>query len=136
MLLRFKKEQLEAALESRRDWARKLDAKNRKKHVVDEKAYLERFRSKLKAALKWDYEQAKANRFEVELGYHEQRQKPKCPEGVEAALDKYIAQVAMDGRERYVLSPHSPKRWDAFDTSELYWLLTHDESAKADICEV
>ena len=136
MNLKFTKAQLEAALEARRPWAQKLDKKRIKQHAHDERVYLERFRKKLQDALKWDYEIAKKKGFEVSLSYAEQRERPTCPEGVEANLDKAIAQVAMDGRERYVLSAIPPRRSYGEDNTYIYWLLTHDENAKKDVCEV
>lgn len=137
MNLKFNKEQLEAALEARRGWARRLDAKRKAQHVREESKYLERFRAHIREALKWDYEHTKKRSFSVGLnGYSERDRRPNCPEGVELNLDKAISQVAMDGRTRYVLSALPPKRHGYEDTSYIYWLLTHDENAKKDVCEV
>ena len=110
-----------------------MDAKRKKKHGVDEAKYMEQFRKKLKLALEWDYERAKREQFHVSLGYDERQRRPKCPEGVEAVLDRAIAEVVMDGRQRYVISK-LPRRNAYGDTTELYWLLTHDENAKPDVC--
>lgn len=133
MLLKFKKEQLEAALESRRPWAQRLDKKRKAQHAREEAKYMLKFKEALEKALAWDYEKAKKEAFRTGLPSYD-RDRPQCPQGVEYALDKHIAYVAMDGREKYVLSPASPRRYNDLDTTEIYWLLTHDENAKPDVC--
>lgn len=137
MNLKFTKEQLESALEARRDWAQKMDKKRVAKHKRDEATYLTKFREKIREATKWDYETAKKRNFEVGIDRYNRRDRPECPEGVEMNLDRAISQVVMDGRDRYVISKMAPRNssYRNNDTSHIYWLLTHDENAKADVCE-
>lgn len=133
MLLRFKKQQLVDALESRRPWAKKLDAKRKAEHQRAEKRFHELWKSTLKRALSWDYATAKKHHFNVSLDYSTRQTRPECPQGVEVALDRAIAQVEMDGRERYALSDRGGSRYSN-DHYTLVWLLTHNENEKADIC--
>lgn len=136
MLLRFTKEQLESALEKRRPWAKAFDAKRKAQHVKDEQKFMKLFTTALERAAKWDYAKAKEAHFQVSVPYQERRNRPECPQGVEAGLDRAIAFVVMDGRTRYVIS-HSTSRRGYRANSELdsiFWLLTHDETAKPDIC--
>lgn len=139
MLLRFKKEQLIAALEARRPWARAYDKVRLKEHRAAEKATYKAWQQSLRDALKWSYERAEEEHFNVSLPKYDRYKRPRCPEGVEQNLDRALALVETDGRARYTLSnlPASRRNYSTNNLSDqdLYWLLTFDENAKADICE-
>lgn len=134
MNLKFNKEQLLEALEARRPWAVNLDKTQAAKHKADEKAALKLFRDRCRAALKLSYKEAQACRFDAGLDY---REKPNdCPSSAVEALDKAVLRVSLCApKTRFTIKPER-SRHGADDTSKVYWLLTHDENAKKDVCEV
>lgn len=119
------KESLLQALAARRPWAEKLDAKIKQQHAKAEQKCLKEFQKRIKAASKWDYADLKKNDFEVQMNY---RERPDCPISFVSELDKAISQVANDGRSRFNITIHN------FPT--VLFVLTHDENAKQDVCDV
>lgn len=129
----YTKDGLIDALEGRRAWAIKLDAKNQKAHVKAESDYLKAFKATLKRAMSWDYEAAKKHNFQVHDTESSYRKKfdgysqPECPSSTVQKLDKALTEIKMDGRKRYVIAGNN-----SFST--IHWLLTHDENAKPSMC--
>jgi hypothetical protein len=124
MDIRMKRDEMLAALEARRSWAKALDAKNEAKHKLEEKAFFKRFRENLRAAIKWDYETARKNWFSVDRV----QGRPTCPSSTEAQLDHAIRQVTADSR-KHLVAREQPRGAD-----RLHYLLTHDETVKANVC--
>ena len=120
--LRFTKDQLIEALEARREWARRIDADNLANHQKEEKAALAKFKQGCRDALKWDYQTAKENWFQVE-----RVNRPRCPNSLEANLDRQLSQVKASCQIRYTIN-------DRGSWSEVHHLLTHDETIKAEMC--
>lgn len=118
------REELIAALEARRPWAQRLDEKNLKAHATAEQRALTQFQKRCREALKWDYEALKEHSFEVEVNY---RDRPSCPNSVEVSLDNQLAALKLDQRKTVTVT-------DTNENSRIYYLLTHDERRKAEMC--
>lgn len=136
MRLHFTKERLLEALEARRPWAKQLDKKQTAAHKAAERNVLQVFRARARASLKWNYEELRANGFEVGASWNERAN--RCPSSVVQELDQIIASIrlAADGAKIVVREVCTRGRWSSDDTTRIYWLLTHDENAKKDVCEV
>lgn len=128
------KADLVAALEARRGWARSTDRKRMQQHTKNEKAYLSAFRSACKEALTWDWDQAKGRSFTVKPppkyddAYGEWGNRPECPASREAYIDEALAQLALTSQESFTLYDGD------YHFGRIYFLLTHDDDAKADMC--
>lgn len=120
----MEREQAIAALERRRTWAQRLDAKNTRKHARAEQAVLADFKKRARGALKWTYEQLREHNFEVDVPY---RTRPECPALVESRLDEQLAILKLDTRVTVTLTEDNENR-------HIFWLLTYDENAKATAC--
>lgn len=132
MDIRIKRTALIEALEARRPWAQKRDAKAKKKHEADEARAFALFRKRCEAALKLDYEGARQQRFTVTLEYKE-RGSP-CPSSVEKELDAALAQVKLGTSPSVHIRERVGGRYGS--ANRLHWLLTHDDAANKDMCEV
>jgi hypothetical protein len=87
---------LEAKARADQDDARKAAA-----HAKEEQAALMKFRERLKAAMKWDYETAKKS-YSVRLD------SPSCPSRSARPIELAITQVKLDSRKgRFYLSEGS-----------------------------
>lgn len=118
--LRFKRPELLAALEARRPWAARLDAKALAAHQKAEKAYESEFRAACRKAVKWDYATIKKNHGNIRprMTYA-----PSCPMSVAVKLEDAIKFVKNDNRISCTVSQNG--EW-----SGVHWLLTHDENPK------
>lgn len=120
--LRFTREQLLEALEARRPWAERYDADNLKTHQRAEKEALAAFRAKCREAAKWTYSQAvEAGRYSLSL------ERPHCPASAVALLERNLTYVKTSGQKTYMVTERG-------DWSRLFWVLTHDETIKSDVC--
>lgn len=129
--LKYTHDQLLVALEARRKWAERLDAKALAKHQRDEAAYLKSFRSACRDALKWNYDKVKANYGQVEIQpgrKFRSSDAPTCPMSLVVKLNAAIKFVKSDTRKNMTLSRNG--EW-----ASIYWLLTYDPDApKAALC--
>jgi hypothetical protein len=122
--LRFTRDQLVEALEARRPWAEKVDADRLTKHQKAEQDYLRQFRAACREAVKWDYEEAKKHSFSPWSG---RQYRPDCPRSLVVALDMHLRMVRATRQDRFAVSEDGT--W-----SKVFYLLTHDEDAKAEMC--
>ena len=123
--LRFKREELIEALEGRRAWAEEIDARNLAEHQKAEKEYLAKFKAACREAAKWDYATAKRHHFEVMDDNSWDR--PRCPQSIVAKLDANLNTVKASYQSRYTIA-------DGGGWSQVFYLLTHDETIKAEMC--
>jgi hypothetical protein len=123
----YSKQGLLDALEARRAWAVALDKKLIAKHAADEKKTLVDFKNKLRAALKWTYEDYKRNTTYYTNPFRDLRVL-SCPTSVVARLDNALREVNRDGRKRYRVTDKAGMR-------TIHYLLTYDENAKPDVCK-
>lgn len=118
------REDLIAALEARRTWAQRMDARAIAKHEKAEKAAVVSFHKSCREALKWDYNAIKEHSYKLDLDY---RDRPECPASIEQSLDHQLSVLRLDQRKTITVS-------DGNENSRIFWLLTHDERAKKDVC--
>lgn len=123
-LVFHKKQQLVDALEARRRWAERLDAKRLWAHSKTEAKALRDFRALCAAAQKWDYETLKSEDFRFSLPYND---RPRCPTSVVAQLDRLLSDLKLTRQERFTLDNRG--LW-----SGAHHLLTFDENAKPEMC--
>lgn len=129
--LRFTKDDLIAALEARRPWAKALDAKNLKAHKADERKALAEFRANLRCSLKATYDELTAergrfgrNRDLSSVSFNG----PSCPRSVEAMIDTQLAYIRPMRQKTMTISAEGNWR-------DVFYVLTHDENApKGDLC--
>ena len=139
------KASLLAALEARRAWAIDYDKFNTAKHKADEEAALKAWRASIReslsacrefaaAMLKLSYAEAKAIDADTRRYGNSPQWKrpnglstPRCPSSVVRQLDAVIADITASSQARYKIREHG-------EYSTVYYMLTHDYKAKADIC--
>ena len=120
-----KREQFIAALEARKPWAEKLDAKALREHKVAEKKALTEFRAACKKALTWDYEEAKDPSFAVERDWR--KDIPTCPTSQAQRIDDILTVLQQTRQETFNVTADNEWR-------TAHWLLTHDENRVAEMC--
>ena len=129
--LRFTRDELVEALEARRPWAEKVDAERLAEHQKAEREYLARFRAACREAAKWDYQTAKARSFVAQVpsdsAHRYKEYPPDCPKSLVTLLDRQLAIVRATRQERMQVTESGT--WD-----RVFYLLTHDENAKAEMC--
>lgn len=128
MDIRMKRDEMLAALEARRPWAKALDITATERHAKQEKVYFEAFQKKVAAASKWTYAQARQHGFAVQFDYHEKPRRPDCPMRHESLLDHAITQVRMH-TGKFVTAKEQNKHG-----CKIHYLLTYDETVKANVC--
>ena len=128
-ILRFARDELIEALEGRREWAERLDAEHLAEHQRAEKAFLAKFRASCREAVKWDYQTAKEHYFQVMEGVGRYGSgQPNCPSSLVAKLDRNLSVVRASRQKTFQVS-------DGGAWSSVYYLLTHDETIKAEMCQ-
>lgn len=106
----MKRDDLLAKLREMLPAAEKADAVTLKKHERDEAAHLKRFKEACREALKWDYETAKAHRFEAKVtkpnsyGGRSDVYAPHCPTARVDIINRAIAEVEMSTLQRFVIT--------------------------------
>jgi hypothetical protein len=119
--LTFTKEELLAALESKRATYEALDKAALAQHKKEEVAYLAKFKQSCRDALKWTYEEAKSHRFEVNRKSYDHG--PSCPHSKVSQLDRVIASVRLSPKRTMTVSPDG-------NNSDVYRALTLDVEPK------
>lgn len=122
--LRFTRDELIQALEARRGWAEKFDAKKLAEHQKAEAKALKDFHAKCEQALKCDYKAAKSK---WRRGHSIYFDPPTCPTSTLENLKKYLRYVKTSGAKTYVVT-------DRGEWSSMFFILTHDENAKSEMC--
>lgn len=107
--------------------AKKEDERIIARHAEEEEKALALFRSRLSAAMKWDYEKVKKQKFETGVGYHE---RPTCPRSEATRIALILNSVKLDTRKgNFTASPKT----DLYDA--IHWLPA-SKRPKADMCEI
>lgn len=132
MVLTFtKKQDLIDALQARREEFQRIDQERMTQHTQAEKDYLAEFREACKQALKWDYQTAKANYFNVEMsetkGRNNRYGAPTCPHSLEKRLDNILTHLRQTRQERFTLERRG--RW-----SDIYDLLMAGQLDDVEMC--
>lgn len=96
MNISMTKDELLARLKEQLAIAEAEDRRAAEVHEKEEQQALERFRAKLKAALKWDYKTAKKSRYSRDLSM----ESPDCPRLEAPFFKNLITSLKLDTREQ------------------------------------
>lgn len=110
--IHFDKETLLVELNARLAWAVEYDKSKKAEQKEEAKVALEKFRTKLREALKWSIEHA-AKQYSITTPQH-----ASCEASVKDRLKKAIAVLRLDDRKQITINAHG----DHF----LFWVLTQE----------
>ena len=114
------KEALIERLQEQMPAMRARDEKVMAEHRKEEQAALKAFKAALRDMLKWDYETARDNNFQMSWRQRDQF-KPSCPMLLAPRVERTLELLAVDRRKRYSLAADG-------SMSSLYALVTWTEN--------
>jgi hypothetical protein len=123
MTITMKKADVLKRLNERLADAEAYDAEQLKKHKADEVKALAKFRAQLRHALKWDWETAKKNYFDVRF-----REQPTCPTRSTGPIKGAINMVSFASADRLQIR-------DGTDLHRAVFWVRPDKREKSNLCD-
>lgn len=125
--IRMTRDQLVEALEARRPWATALDRERLREHREAERAWVDMVKKRAREIVKLPAAELRKRAKDYRSLDLNRDGSPTCPDSFVLKLDRALGVLTMTNQQTFTIDSEGPWR-------NVYFLLTHDETAPASMC--